>query len=315
MVLTVGGSFTVAEKVYDGTTAATIDVNALTLITPVDGDDVALNAVAAFADKLVGEGKPVTLIDTSALTGADAGNYTLSLETAPTGTGNILFPAVSASHECNGYRSPSSGVAVSCSFTCPAGETLISLVWRPILPTGWTLLAASGDGAPTLGGEGTSIVFAGPFTQDPVVFTYTVVVPGNQAVTNHLSADVEFELAGMSGSSLVAENLPGRLLVKRYHSADYQEPFWVIDVYEANKFMSLYRAPGYTFSALALDNFVGTTTPDSENVTDGRHSADTAFPPWKIDTTEASSVMYYYRSGGYHVSETIQTPDGYAPGL
>jgi len=315
MVLTVGGSFTVAEKVYDGTTAATIDVNALTLITPVDGDDVALNAVAAFADKLVGEGKPVTLIDTSALTGADAGNYTLSLETAPTGTGNILFPAVSASHECNGYRSPSSGVAVSCSFTCPAGETLISLVWRPILPTGWTLLAASGDGAPTLGGEGTSIVFAGPFTQDPVVFTYTVVVPGNQAVTNHLSADVEFELAGMSGSSLVAENLPGRLLVKRYHSADYQEPFWVIDVYEANKFMSLYRAPGYTFSALALDNFVGTTTPDSENVTDGRHSADTAFPPWKIDTTEASRVMYYYRSGGYHVSETIQTPDGYAPGL
>jgi len=313
--LTVGGTFTVANKPYDGTTAATISVNGLTLLTPVGGDDVKLNAVAVFDSVAVGSGKTVSLSAATMLSGADAGNYTLSLVGAPTTTADILFPAVSASHECDGYRSPSSGIAVSCSFTFPAGETLTSLVWRPILPSGWTLLAASGDGAPTLAGDGSSIVFAGPFTQAPVMFSYTMAVPGNQAVKNYLAADVEFGLASMSGGSLIAENLPGRLLLKRYHSADYQAPFWVIDVYEANKLMSLSRAPGYTFSAQALDNFVGTATPDNENVVDGRHSADTDVPLWKIDTTEANRVLYYYRSGGYHVSETVQTPDGYAPGL
>ncbi len=96
MPLMVGGSFTVVEKIHDGTTIATIDVNELTLLTPVAGDDVVLSPVVAFDSAGVGEGKPVMLTDASTLTGADAGNYTLSLEGAPMTTGTVRLRAIGA---------------------------------------------------------------------------------------------------------------------------------------------------------------------------------------------------------------------------
>ena len=86
--LTIGGTFTAANKVYDATTAATIETNNLTLLTNAGSDDVALAAVAVFDDKNVGTGKNVSLTG-STLTGADAGNYTLSLSGAPVTTADI----------------------------------------------------------------------------------------------------------------------------------------------------------------------------------------------------------------------------------
>ncbi|RME69036.1 MAG: hypothetical protein D6781_09520, partial [Verrucomicrobia bacterium] len=70
---------TVADKVYDGTTAAAIDFAAATLSGVVAGDDVVLDtaaASAAFGSATAGVDKPVGLAGL-ALTGADAGNYTL----------------------------------------------------------------------------------------------------------------------------------------------------------------------------------------------------------------------------------------------
>jgi filamentous hemagglutinin family protein len=66
--LTVSG-FSAADKVYDGTTAATVGG---TITNVVSGDDVTLTG--CFSDKNAGGGKTVT----AALTGADAGNYTVS---------------------------------------------------------------------------------------------------------------------------------------------------------------------------------------------------------------------------------------------
>jgi len=87
--LTVGGAFTVADKEYDGTNAATILENNLTLITPVTGDDVTLiNVVAEFDSKDAGEGITVN-ITAAELDGVDKGNYTLSLVGAPTTTATI----------------------------------------------------------------------------------------------------------------------------------------------------------------------------------------------------------------------------------
>ena len=86
--LTIGGSFTAQDKVYDGTSSATINDNSLTLVTPVGGDDVSLSAVAVFGDKTVGADKAVSLTG-STLAGTDAGNYTLSLAGAPTTTADI----------------------------------------------------------------------------------------------------------------------------------------------------------------------------------------------------------------------------------
>src|SRR5207248_76767 len=75
----VTGSFTAADEVYDGTTAATIASRALSGV--VGTDDVTLSGgTATFADKNVGTGKTVTGTGFT-LSGAAAGNYTLASST------------------------------------------------------------------------------------------------------------------------------------------------------------------------------------------------------------------------------------------
>jgi hypothetical protein len=76
--LTVTG-ITAADKTYDGTTTATIDTSAASLVGVVPGDAVTLDAsgaTASFANKHAGTGKVVTITGL-ALAGADAGDYTL----------------------------------------------------------------------------------------------------------------------------------------------------------------------------------------------------------------------------------------------
>ena len=68
------------DKVYDGSTNATLDATNAGLAGVLDGDDVTLvtsNAVAYFADKNVGTDKPVTVTGL-ALDGVAAANYTLA---------------------------------------------------------------------------------------------------------------------------------------------------------------------------------------------------------------------------------------------
>lgn len=88
--LTIGGSFTVANKHFDGTTDATIVDNNLVLETPVNGDNVSLNDITvAFTSPEIGNNLEVTLLSAN-LTGPDAYNYTLSLAGAPTTNANII---------------------------------------------------------------------------------------------------------------------------------------------------------------------------------------------------------------------------------
>ena len=80
--LTAAGSVT---KVYDRTTAATLGVGAYTFTGVVSGDDVTLDSTqvsATFPNKNVGAGKAlVVAAGNSALSGADAGNYNLTVGT------------------------------------------------------------------------------------------------------------------------------------------------------------------------------------------------------------------------------------------
>jgi len=71
---------TVTSKVYDGTTAATVANGSLQGVLAADASLVGLNQSGVFANPSVGANIGVTLSDT--LTGAAAGNYTL---TQPTG--------------------------------------------------------------------------------------------------------------------------------------------------------------------------------------------------------------------------------------
>lgn len=69
--LDITGSFTAADKVYNGLEAAS--VLSTTLTTPIFGDVVELSITAAFADRHVGTGKPVSA-GAKSLKGGDAGN-------------------------------------------------------------------------------------------------------------------------------------------------------------------------------------------------------------------------------------------------
>ncbi len=87
--LTIGGTFTVNNKNYDGTSNAVIDQNNLTLNGVLGDDDVTLvNVVVMFASAEAGE-EIIVNVTSAELDGEDSDNYTLSLNGAPTTTANI----------------------------------------------------------------------------------------------------------------------------------------------------------------------------------------------------------------------------------
>jgi trimeric autotransporter adhesin len=80
--LEITGSFTVANKIYDGDTDATITGRSLSGV--LDDDDVELTGgTASFSDKNAGDAKTVTGTGLN-LSGDDAGNYTLESTTLTT---------------------------------------------------------------------------------------------------------------------------------------------------------------------------------------------------------------------------------------
>lgn len=88
--LTVSG-VTANNKIFDGTTAATLNTGSAALVGMISGDTVALNsasAAGAFADNTVGDGKTVTVSGLT-ISGAGSGNYALA---QPTAAANIMAP-------------------------------------------------------------------------------------------------------------------------------------------------------------------------------------------------------------------------------
>ena len=93
ITLTVSG-ITAGNKIYDGTTTATLDTTGATLSGVLSGDTVTLvtsGATGAFSDPNLGTGKTVTISGLS-LSGAAAGNYMLPTPQAAT-TANITVGA------------------------------------------------------------------------------------------------------------------------------------------------------------------------------------------------------------------------------
>src|SRR5262249_53423680 len=93
--LTVSG-ITAASKVYDGSTAATLNVSSASLAGVVSGDTVTLNtagAVGTFTSKDVGTNITVNITGLT-LGGAQAGDYSLG---TPTTTSNITNKTLTVS--------------------------------------------------------------------------------------------------------------------------------------------------------------------------------------------------------------------------
>lgn len=87
--VTIGGTFTANDKAYDGGVTASVSENNLTVMGKVGGDDVTIVPVVAFVDKDAGTEKLVSIVEGTVLDGAQAGNYTLSLDGAPTAEADI----------------------------------------------------------------------------------------------------------------------------------------------------------------------------------------------------------------------------------
>lgn len=120
---------TAANKVYDGTTAATIS-GGIALGNLIGTDAVSASYTSgAFADKNVGDNKTVTLAGIS-LTGADAGNYTLAADSVTSSASitpaSLTITAVTDTKVYNGTTS--SDAAPTYSSLIGAGDTITGLV-------------------------------------------------------------------------------------------------------------------------------------------------------------------------------------------
>ena len=126
--LTVSGT-TVANKVYDGTPAATLSGGSLVGLVATDEPNVMLTQAGSFANKDAGNAKAVTAANT--LSGSEAGNYSL---TQPSGLSANITPKtliVKANNDANFFAVPDSttvfnGVAYS-GFV--AGESSANLTF------------------------------------------------------------------------------------------------------------------------------------------------------------------------------------------
>jgi hypothetical protein len=125
--LTVAG-VTAASKVYDGTTNAQLNGTA-TLNGEVSGDDVSLvtdGVNAAFAGPNVGTGIPVT-VSGYAITGADAGNYTLTQPSALAADITAATLTITATANTKTYDGTTSALATPTASGLQDSDTVTGL--------------------------------------------------------------------------------------------------------------------------------------------------------------------------------------------
>ena len=136
--LTVTG-ITANDKVYDGTTTATLNTSGATLVGVISPDVVTLNtsgATGTFADKEIGTAKTVTITGLT-ISGTDAGNYTL---TQPTTRASITAPPVNSGYVAGaGWVNSPAGAFVKGPSTTGRGYFAFAAAYigkNPLTPTG-----------------------------------------------------------------------------------------------------------------------------------------------------------------------------------
>jgi hypothetical protein len=124
--ISVTPSITAADKVFDGTTAATITGRSLTGVVPSAPDVSLTGGTAAFDTAAVGNGKTVTAYGLT-LTGADADKYlltsfsattTASIYTTPTVTTTALTSVTASTADGGGDVTADGGNAVTARGVC-----------------------------------------------------------------------------------------------------------------------------------------------------------------------------------------------------
>ncbi|NEX16048.1 MAG: hypothetical protein C1943_05285 [Halochromatium sp.] len=215
---------------------------------------------------------------------------------------------LSASQAVSDPYNPGGLLTVTAQFNDTSGAEARNLTWFPELPSGWTLISATGDGAPQVAnGE---ILFTGTLSL-PIDFSYQVRVPERARGDQQLAATLSYQSTEITNPiTLLAEPdpLPVAQIEIDRHSADYQDPAWSIDGTEAGRVLAYWRARAYHIDPAGVDQYN-----EGEGDTDGeRHSADYLEPWWSIDTFEANRVLGYWRAPSYYYEPLGD--DHYAPG-
>ncbi len=120
---------------------------------------------------------------------------------------------VSAGHHAPEYQAGEM-LTVTNTLDRPAEGALLSLLWTPSLPAGWSISGVSGDGGPELGPDGQSILFTGTLTANPLQFSYQVAVPADASGEHSLSAVAEYQTSGAINAQLAAAQ-PQPLVVQQ----------------------------------------------------------------------------------------------------
>jgi hypothetical protein len=96
-------------------------------------------------------------------------------------------------HSAPSFYSP--GGLVTVTNSVQYSGSLLSLVWRPALPAGWTLQSVSGDGSPELGiGD---ITWTSPsLPPSPIHFNYVVQVAPGDTGLKQIRGEVDYMLPG-----------------------------------------------------------------------------------------------------------------------
>ena len=183
--LTVSG-ITASDKVYDGTTAATVNAAQASYTGLIAGDVVSTTSVTgAFADKNVGNAKAVNL--TANFSGADAGNYSVS---APTGlTASITPKALSVSGITASNKVYDGTTAATVNM---AAASLNGLVSGDVLNVN-----ATGTFADKNAATGKTVTLASSYSGTDV---------GNYAITDQASSTASITSKALSVSGIAASN-------------------------------------------------------------------------------------------------------------
>jgi filamentous hemagglutinin family protein len=202
-----------ANKVYDGTTGATVTLSD----SPLGGDVVSLNySSSSFANKNAGTGKVVTVSGISA-SGPDAGDYTIS--PTVTTTANITpAPLAVTATGVNRVYDGTTGATVTLSDSPLAGD----IVYVNYSSASFAGKNAGTGKVVTVGGLTAGGADAGDYTISPTVTTTANITPAPLAVT---ATGVNRVYNGTTGATVTLSDTPlaGDLVNVNYSSASFAD--------------------------------------------------------------------------------------------
>lgn len=169
------------DKVYDGTTSATVDLSGISYTGLASGDSITVTSTAVFDNKNVGTGKTVTLTNTY---GGDATNYTITDQTTTTASITAKTLSVTASSVSKTYDGAIYSGGYSVTYDGFVSGDDASLLSGTVTYTGSAIAATS----------------VGSYTISPSGYTAT-----NYSIAN-VSGTLTISKAGLTVSKITAED-------------------------------------------------------------------------------------------------------------